>query len=75
MRRLSRLKRFGKWFVAALALVALLSAGTRFAPYRPRSDVPALGWYADAWRLWVRTEDGQIGEISLEGNPLRWARD
>lgn len=52
-----------------------LQRGIRLPPYRPRSDVPALGWYADAWRLWVRTEDGQIGEISLEGNPLRWARD
>lgn len=54
---------------------ACLPNGTRLVPYRPRSDVPALGWYADAWRLWVRTEDGQIGEISLEGTPLRWALD
>lgn len=54
---------------------ACLPNGTRLAPYRPRPERSAVSWYADAWHLWVRTADGQIGEVSLEGSPLRWALD
>jgi len=51
---------------------ACLPNGTRLTVYR-RTDHSAVNWYMQTWHLWVETEDGLIGEISLEGNPLRWA--
>lgn len=50
-----------------------LPNGTRVAPVQPRENQASLGWAAQAWRMWVRTEDGEVGRISLEGDPLRWA--
>lgn len=53
---------------------ACLPKGTRLTAYRPPLSLSAVGW-SNRWNLWVETEHGQIGRISLEGNPLRWAVD
>jgi len=50
-----------------------LPNGTRLTVYRPNSDRSAVRWEDGVRHLWVKTEQGQIGEISLADRPLRWA--
>jgi hypothetical protein len=50
-----------------------LPNGTRVVPVQPREDLTSLGWVGQGWRLWVRTEHGETGEILLEQEPLKWA--
>lgn len=52
---------------------ACLPNGTRVTAYRPKPDRSAHYWEDGVQYLWVKTEHGQIGEISLAGRPLRWA--
>lgn len=52
---------------------ACLPNGTRLTALRPKPDHSARWWEDGVQYLWVKTEHGQTGEISLEGRPIRWA--
>lgn len=52
---------------------ACLPNGTRLTALRPKPDHSARWWEDGVQYLWVKTEHGQTGEISLQGRPIRWA--
>jgi hypothetical protein len=53
--------------------IACLPDGTRLAPLRNRSDSAGITWSDQSWWLYVKTEQGVAGWISLTGNPITWA--
>ncbi|HYF92476.1 MAG TPA: hypothetical protein VD969_09510 [Symbiobacteriaceae bacterium] len=52
---------------------ACLTRGTRMKPLPDRNGRPGLKW-TDQWSLFVQTESGQTGWITLSGDAVTWAR-
>lgn len=53
---------------------ACLPAGTRLKPARPRDDIPGVDWRDQTWLLYVKTESGRAGWVSLAGGQVKWSR-
>lgn len=51
-----------------------LPPGTRLNPVRERSDRRGAEWIMGQWWIFVQTESGQSGWVSLKDQPLGWAR-